>query len=855
MLQKGVGDTLLIDVSPDRSLLSDDTDPTQRLNIGTRITQNLTVVYSAALDGTEKRCIVELNPGGGRFRLARDHRGGQQPLARGDGPLLVRPLEPRAAAAAPARARSSGSRRCVFAGEPAARRGRAARGRQAQAAPALQRAAARAGRGPRARAAGPRGLPLGERRGAHRCPADGRRRAGAARRAGPAGRDRVERRRPRKEGEAGGRAGVAGVRDARRPRPRRSRARRSAGCRRRATTRATRRAAGRAPARAGSTCGLRVTRGPKGTGVVVAFEGNQAARRRGAASRCCRSREATRSSRRSTRAAPGSRATCAWPTPASATCARALARTADRPSIPPRGRLTVTIGVRERAASTVAGIELPAELAADAARGAGAQARARRALRPRRPTSPIATPSASGTARRAGSTPRWARSLEARGPGVTVRYQRRRGRAAARRRDPGRRDRARRRSSLIRRSLTLREGDLVKPAALSESRERLSDIGIFRSVDVRAEPRRRRRRGCATSWWAWCTSPTCSSSTACATPPRARAARPARRPSTPDRRPDPGGRRRRAQQPVRLRREDARLRLPHDRAADAGASTSTRRRSPGIRVRTQLFVFDDSDDDIQISGVASRVRGTTLQQIARAAARPPQPALARPPAAAVGLHVQEHRVRRVRRAEPVAPGRPRLPERSSAIGDERDSLTDPKRGVFWTATSELARTGLGSDVDYVRLYGQFFAYVPLGPLVWAQGYRIGSVPGRGSAAADREPLPRRRADDRARLRAERPRPAHGREGDSLGGQAVAVAQPGAALPDLEAPEGRRLLGRRQRVGYRRAVRPRGPAPERRRRACATCSRSARSASSTPGSSGRQPGEPTGRFVFGLGHAF
>ena len=62
VLQKGVGDTLLIDVSPDRSLLTDDTDPTQRFNIGTRLAQNLTVIYSAALDGTEQRWIVELQP-------------------------------------------------------------------------------------------------------------------------------------------------------------------------------------------------------------------------------------------------------------------------------------------------------------------------------------------------------------------------------------------------------------------------------------------------------------------------------------------------------------------------------------------------------------------------------------------------------------------------------------------------------------------------------------------------------------------------------------------------------------------------------------------------------------------------
>jgi hypothetical protein len=68
VLQKGVGSALLIDVSPDRSLLADDTDPTQRFSIGHRLTENLVVMYSAALDGTEQRWILDFNPGGGRLR-------------------------------------------------------------------------------------------------------------------------------------------------------------------------------------------------------------------------------------------------------------------------------------------------------------------------------------------------------------------------------------------------------------------------------------------------------------------------------------------------------------------------------------------------------------------------------------------------------------------------------------------------------------------------------------------------------------------------------------------------------------------------------------------------------------------
>jgi hypothetical protein len=69
VLQKGVGESILIDVSPDRSLLADDTDPTQRFNVGHRLSDDLLVMYSTALDGTEQRWILDFNPGGGRFRL------------------------------------------------------------------------------------------------------------------------------------------------------------------------------------------------------------------------------------------------------------------------------------------------------------------------------------------------------------------------------------------------------------------------------------------------------------------------------------------------------------------------------------------------------------------------------------------------------------------------------------------------------------------------------------------------------------------------------------------------------------------------------------------------------------------
>ncbi len=66
----------------------------------------------------------------------------------------------------------------------------------------------------------------------------------------------------------------------------------------------------------------------------------------------------------------------------------------------------------------------------------------------------------------------------------------------------------------------------------------------------------------------------------------------------------------------------------------------------------------------------------------------------------------------------------------SLIGDTRDSFINPTRGTFWSASSEFSRTWLGSDVDFNRLYGQGFLYVPLAKdVIWVSGLRLGVVPG------------------------------------------------------------------------------------------------------------------------------
>jgi outer membrane protein assembly factor BamA len=272
----------------------------------------------------------------------------------------------------------------------------------------------------------------------------------------------------------------------------------------------------------------------------------------------------------------------------------------------------------------------------------------------------------------------------------------------------------------------------------------------------------------------------------------------------------------------------------------------------GRRVRTQLFVFDDDDDHRSISGLASHVRGVSLQQSR--------------------VLLRDRRSRRwhdrlrlqwgyvFKDIEYAASARDSLLLQGDrgflslgAIGDERDSLTDPKRGVFWTANTELARTGLGSDVDYVRLYGQLFAYVPIGPLVWAQGYRFGSVPGENPLLLLEN-----------RFYAGGPTTVRGfgqndlggvtLEGDSLGGQAVAILNQELRFPIWKHLQGGvywdagnawltsedfDLGDLRQSVGLGlRYVFPFGPVRVEYAWILA-----------------RRPGEPRGRFVFGLGHAF
>ncbi len=62
----------------------------------------------------------------------------------------------------------------------------------------------------------------------------------------------------------------------------------------------------------------------------------------------------------------------------------------------------------------------------------------------------------------------------------------------------------------------------------------------------------------------------------------------------------------------------------------------------------------------------------------------------------------------------------------SLIEDRRDSFASPTRGRFWSVTVQAVPRIWGSDVGWVRLYGQAFFYYPITrSVVWASGVRAG----------------------------------------------------------------------------------------------------------------------------------
>jgi outer membrane protein assembly factor BamA len=273
-------------------------------------------------------------------------------------------------------------------------------------------------------------------------------------------------------------------------------------------------------------------------------------------------------------------------------------------------------------------------------------------------------------------------------------------------------------------AVTLEPGDLIRPEDLALTRDHLSETRVFRSVDVRAEPTE--DAGIRDLVVDLAERPDLSveykvryeTGRSRATEEEA---------STEESRGFQFGAGIEAANPFGRAHRYSVYGLAGKRRQLFGATFESQTFF-GQRWRTQVFLFDDNERDFETSGITRRVRGVAFEQTKRWRS---------------GLSGRRwhdrlrmqwgYAHRRINYTDPEAAAdlagyRAGLSD--SLIGDTRDSVTDPHRGLFWAVTAEPNLKVLGSEKDFVRLYGQIFAYVPLGEkVVWAHALRIGAAPG------------------------------------------------------------------------------------------------------------------------------
>ena len=719
VLQKGVGETFLIDVSSDRSLLLDEADPTQRFNVGTRLGQTLSVVYSTRLDGTEQRWVMEWNPRGGRLRLrAIDDR--TQGLAVEISDRLRFDIfhhQSPARASAVEQQRLSALRFDGTLPLPESELRRAAGLKVGHRYDPLRLAQAADRVRAQLVAKGWRGAAVD----AVTQSQDGEKQVALALRveAGPGvqlvwtGDDPGEK--VRREATkawppyASPEAAASSVGRAARV------ALQSRGFYGATVGHAVQLSSGRAEVR------LDVASGPKGRSLEVDFSGNEAL----SDARLAATLPKPGSHAFFEELDRGSRLTAeARIAYASAGYLRARLGPARTRFDPASGRLTVSIPVRERGASRVGAITLPEQLG-----GAGSGSPALR-LKTGAPFDLEAyledRDAIAAWFRREGWMDARVRGvLDPRGDEVAVSFVAEAG--ARRRRGEVRVASAGRvRESIVRRAVELAPGEVIRPRQLSDTRARLSETNLFSTVDVRPVPVEG-SDDVADLVVSYVERPDVELEYGLRYG-ASNASTPGGAPSSPSQGSFQVAAALELTNPFgigwRLRAFTQQTRDRHNYTIGLESGTLF-----GLRVRTLLVAFDQTQDQSLIAAsFASNVRGFSLQQ---------SRTLLRDTGARRHdrLRLQwGYTNKDIQYSESV--GSPVLVAGNRAflslslIGDERDSLTDPRKGVFWTATTELARRFLGSDVDYVRLYGQLFGYLPLpGGLVWAQGYRAGVVPG------------------------------------------------------------------------------------------------------------------------------
>jgi outer membrane protein assembly complex protein YaeT len=279
------------------------------------------------------------------------------------------------------------------------------------------------------------------------------------------------------------------------------------------------------------------------------------------------------------------------------------------------------------------------------------------------------------------------------------------------------------RQSVVDDALTLGPGDLVRPAELARSRQHLSETGVFRSVDIRPEPAGEGTRDLVIDLvprddltLEYTVRYTTQGSGGVGDAPSSATSSGVQFGAAIE-----------AANPLGLGHRYRLYGLVGGERALLGA-TFDAATFFGRRWRTQVFLFDDQDRLAEIPRLLGRVRGATFQQTKRWRDD-------------LGDRRWHDRLRmqwgytfkHVRYSDPEtqqAISGDRAGLIHSLIGDTRDNLTDPHRGFFWSIGTELALEALGSELGYVKLFGQLYYYVPLGAhLVWAQGYRLGAVPG------------------------------------------------------------------------------------------------------------------------------
>jgi outer membrane protein assembly factor BamA len=149
----------------------------------------------------------------------------------------------------------------------------------------------------------------------------------------------------------------------------------------------------------------------------------------------------------------------------------------------------------------------------------------------------------------------------------------------------------------------------------------------------------------------------------------------------------------------------------------------------GFRFPTQVILSQDWLRELQVTGVKSRINRITFQQHYLWGE-------------GAGGNLWRDRLRlqwnysfRHIRLTPLDEQQPPLEtDRASVslslIGDTRDSFVNTEKGIFWSLSSEFARTWLGSDVNFLKLYGQIYLFIPIrNKIIWASGLRLGAVPG------------------------------------------------------------------------------------------------------------------------------